>query len=78
MHDKEEYDRLNFLGSMDNSTHPNYNQRIDRAKKSGFTLSKGGQQQIDALQQHLAWPKVGIKADADAIGHAHILACFML
>ena len=54
MHDKEEYDRLNFLGSMDNSTHPNYNQRIDRAKKSGFTLSKGGQQQIDALQQHLA------------------------
>ena len=54
MHDKEEYDRLNFLGNMDNSTHPPYNQRIDRAKKSGFKLSKGGQQQIDALQQHLA------------------------
>jgi hypothetical protein len=37
-----------------NSTHPSYDQRIDRAKKSGFKLSKGGQQQIDALQQHLA------------------------
>jgi Zn-dependent protease with chaperone function len=54
MHDKEEYDVTNTLSSMPNSTHPNFNQRIDRAKKSGFKLSKGGQQQIDALQQHLA------------------------
>lgn len=54
MHDKEEYDWTNFMSSMSNSTHPNYQQRIDRAKKAGFKLSKGGQQQIDALQQHLA------------------------
>jgi hypothetical protein len=54
MHDKEEYDHYNFLSSTKNSTHPNYDQRIDRAKEQGFKLSKGGQQQIDALQQHLA------------------------
>jgi predicted Zn-dependent protease len=54
MHSKEEYDWTNFVSSMPNSTHPNYQQRIDRAKKAGFKLSKGGQQQIDALQQHLA------------------------
>jgi hypothetical protein len=54
MHSKEEYDWTNFVSSMPNSTHPNYQQRIDRAKKAGFKLSKGGQQQINALQQHLA------------------------
>ena len=54
MHSKEEYDYTNFLSSMPDSTHPNYQQRIDRAKKAGFKLSKGGQQQINALQQHLA------------------------
>lgn len=54
MHDKEEYDWTNLISSQPSSTHPNYQQRIDRAKKSGFKLSKGGQQQIDALQQHLA------------------------
>ena len=54
MHNKEEYDWTNFVSSMPNSTHPTFNQRIDRAKKSGFKLSKGGQEQINALQQHLA------------------------
>jgi len=54
MHSKEEYDWTNLISSQPNSTHPNYQQRIDRAKKSGFKLSRGGQQQIDALQQHLA------------------------
>jgi hypothetical protein len=54
MHNKEEYDWKNLISSQPSSTHPNYNQRIDRAKKAGFKLSKGGQQQIDALQQHLA------------------------
>ena len=54
MHSKEEYDYTNFLSSMPDSTHPNYQQRIERAKKAGFKLSKGGQQQINALQQHLA------------------------
>lgn len=54
MHSKEEYDWTNLISSQPNSTHPNYQQRIDRAKKAGFKLSKGGQQQIDALQQHLA------------------------
>ena len=55
MHSKEEYDHNVLMGKLNNnSTHPPYDQRIDRAKKSGFKLSKGGQQQINALQQHLA------------------------
>jgi hypothetical protein len=54
MHDKEEYFWTNFKSMQSTSTHPSYDQRIDRAKKSGFNLSRGGQQQIDALQQHLA------------------------
>ena len=54
MHDKEDYAFTNAISKMPNSTHPSYDQRIERAKKSGFQLSKGGQQHIDALQQHLA------------------------
>jgi len=54
MHDKEEYFWTNFRSMQSTSTHPSYDQRINRAKKAGFNLSKGGQQQIDALQQHLA------------------------
>ena len=54
MHDKQEYDYTNAISAMPNSTHPTYDQRIQRAKKAGFKLSKGGQQQINALQQHLA------------------------
>jgi len=54
MHSKEEYFWKNFQSMQSTSTHPTFDQRIDRAKKSGFKLSKGGQQQIDALQQHLA------------------------
>ena len=55
MHSKEEYDQQVIMGLINNNTsHPSIEQRIDRAKKAGFKLSKGGQQQIDALQQHLA------------------------
>ena len=54
MHDKEQYFWNNFQAMQSTSTHPPYDQRIQRAKKSGFKLSKGGQQQINALQQHLA------------------------
>jgi len=54
MHSKEEYDLENILSMHPDSSHPSYDQRIQRAKKQGFKLSKGGQQQIDALQQHLA------------------------
>jgi hypothetical protein len=55
MHDKEEYDLNVLMGKINNNTsHPSFDQRIDRAKKSGFKLSRGGRQQIDALQQHLA------------------------
>ena len=54
MHDKEQYFWTNFQSMQSTSTHPTFDQRIDRAKKSGFKLSKGGQQQINALQQHLA------------------------
>ena len=54
MHSKEEYFWNTFQSQQSTSTHPTFDQRIQRAKKSGFTLSKGGQQQINALQQHLA------------------------
>lgn len=54
MHNKREYDRINAKSSKPDSTHPNYDQRIERAKEQGFKLSKGGEQQIDALLQHLA------------------------
>ena len=54
MHSKEEYFWNTFQSQKSTSTHPTFDQRIERAKKSGFKLSKGGQQQINALQQHLA------------------------
>ena len=41
MHDKQEYDYTNAISAMPNSTHPTYDQRIQRAKKAGFKLSKG-------------------------------------
>ena len=48
-------DQQVIMGLINNNTsHPSIEQRIDRAKKAGFKLSQGGQQQIDALQQHLA------------------------
>jgi Zn-dependent protease with chaperone function len=55
MHSKKgEYDYMNLISSQADSTHPNYNQRIDRAKQQGFQLSKGGIQQINTLATHLA------------------------
>ena len=54
MHNKQDYDFTNTITRLPNSTHPTYDQRIDRAKKQGFELSRGGLQQIQALQQHLA------------------------
>lgn len=54
MHNKQDYDFTNTITRLPNSTHPTYDQRIDRAKKQGFELSRGGAQQIQALQQHLA------------------------
>lgn len=79
MYNKEEYDLNVLMGKINNnSTHPPFDQRINRAKKSGFKLSKGGQQQIDALQQHLAWRIVGVKADADSVALAHVFTSFML
>ena len=55
MHSKEkDYYFNNLIASKSNSTHPNYDQRIDRAKKQGFQLSKGGVQQMNTLMTHLA------------------------
>jgi predicted Zn-dependent protease len=51
---KEDYNYANFRASQSNSSHPNYNQRIDNAKKRGFQLSKGGIQQMNTLMTHLA------------------------
>jgi hypothetical protein len=55
MHSKKEnYAYYNLLASQPNSTHPSYDQRIKRAKKQGFQLSKGGVQQMNTLMTHLA------------------------
>ena len=55
MYSKEkDYYFNNLIASGSNSTHPNYDQRIDRAKKQGFQLSKGGIQQMNTLMTHLA------------------------
>ena len=51
---KGEYEFFNQLASQPNSTHPNYNQRMDKAKQQGFQLSKGGIQQMNTLMTHLA------------------------
>ena len=54
MSSKEELDQQDRLTRFPNSTHPSNAQRIQRAQQQGFKLSKGGQQQMDVLQQHLA------------------------
>ena len=50
----EEYNWIETITNSPTSTHPSYKQRIERAKQNGFELSKGGLQQINALQSHLA------------------------
>jgi hypothetical protein len=42
------------LASQPNSTHPTYDQRMDKARQQGFQLSRGGIEQMDALMTHLA------------------------
>lgn len=54
MNSKEELDQQDRQTRLPNSTHPSNAQRIQRAQQQGFKLSKGGQQQMDVLQQHLA------------------------
>lgn len=54
IHNKEAYFWTNLKSSSADSTHPNFDQRINRAKKQGFQLSKGGIQQMNTLMTHLA------------------------
>ena len=54
IHNKEAYFWTNLKSSGADSTHPSYDQRINRAKKQGFQLSKGGVQQMNTLMTHLA------------------------
>jgi hypothetical protein len=51
---KEQYAYLELLTKNPNSTHPTFQQRIQKAKQDGFQLSKGGIQQLNALATHLA------------------------
>jgi len=51
---KGEYEYMNLIASQPNSSHPNFNQRANQAKKQGFQLSKGGVQQMNTLMTHLA------------------------
>lgn len=55
MHKQQsEYAYLELLTSNPNSTHPTFQQRIQKARQNGFQLSKGGIQQLKALTTHLA------------------------
>ena len=55
LHQKQsDYDYINSITKLPNSSHPSYDQRIDRAGQKGFQLSKGGMQQMNTLLTHLA------------------------
>ena len=55
LHQKQsDYDFYNNITKLPNSSHPSYDQRINRAGQKGFQLSKGGIQQINTLATHLA------------------------
>lgn len=55
LHKKQsDYDYINTITKLPNSSHPSYDQRINRAGQQGFKLSKGGIQQMNTLQTHLA------------------------
>lgn len=55
LHKKQsDYDFYNNITKLPNSSHPSYDQRINRAGQKGFELSKGGIQQMNTLQTHLA------------------------
>ena len=51
---KSEYDYIEALSKSPNSTHPTYQQRINKARLNGFQLSQGGIQQMQTLTSHLA------------------------
>ena len=48
------YDFYNNITTLPNSSHPSYDQRINRAGQKGFQLSKGGIKQMNTLMTHLA------------------------
>ena len=55
MHAKKgEMEYMRQLANQPNSTHPTYDQRMNRAQQQGFQLSKGGVEQMNALMTHLA------------------------
>lgn len=55
LHKKQaDYDYVNSIASQPDSNHPTYDQRINNAGQKGFQLSRGGIQQMNTLQTHLA------------------------
>jgi hypothetical protein len=55
LHKKQaDYDYINSIASQPDSNHPTYDQRINNAGQKGFQLSRGGIQQMNTLQTHLA------------------------
>ena len=55
LHQKQsDYDFYNSITKLPNSSHPSYDQRINRAGQKGFQLSKGGVKQMNTLMTHLA------------------------
>lgn len=51
---EQEYQLFKLMLQSPTDTHPTYKERVERARKNGFELSRGGIQQMQALQQHLA------------------------
>ncbi len=55
MHKKQgEYELYNLMSKQPNSTHPTFQQRMNRAQQKGYQLSRGGIQQMNTLMSHLA------------------------
>lgn len=55
MHAKKgEYELYNLMTKQPHSTHPTYQQRMNRAQQKGYQLSRGGIQQMNTLLTHLA------------------------
>jgi hypothetical protein len=73
---KQDYDAAVRKAQSATSTHPSYTNRIQRAVNQGFKLSKGGLEQMNVIQQHLAedWNKVNRHDHTDGLSKGAVSA----
>jgi hypothetical protein len=73
---KQDYDAAVRKAQSATSTHPSYTSRIQRAVTQGFKLSKGGLEQMNVIQQHLAedWNKVNRHDHTDGLSKGAVSA----